>query len=206
MFRSAAAHCRMARQSIHSCRRSRIDPRAEEFSHLASKSGVAFARRWYWRQTVKTIAHLFGAGFRVAPWSITAAVVGGFLLRRFVSGLPGRAIFAVLHTYRVFDHYFNTYVFFATDGIAIGHVIASLFVGCIVALVAKRREMIATMTLGLVLGAMTGVALAWVGRQWPMNDTIVWMLWNCADLFAIVMGGVIIRTRRVAATTRPSDA
>ena len=32
----------------------------EEFSHLASNSGVPFARRWYWRQIAKTIAHLFG--------------------------------------------------------------------------------------------------------------------------------------------------
>ena len=30
----------------------------EEFSQLASKSGVTVARSWYWRQTAKTIAHL----------------------------------------------------------------------------------------------------------------------------------------------------
>ena len=40
----------------------------EEFSNFASKSGVAFARSWYWRQTRKTIAHLVGNAFRVAPW------------------------------------------------------------------------------------------------------------------------------------------
>jgi len=51
----------------------------EEYSDLASKSGVAFARRWYWRQTMKTIAHLADTGFRVAPWSTAAAVAGGFL-------------------------------------------------------------------------------------------------------------------------------
>ena len=50
----------------------------EEFSHLASKSGVAVARRWYWRQTVKTITHLVDSGFCVAPWSTTAVVVGDF--------------------------------------------------------------------------------------------------------------------------------
>src|SRR6266852_3876745 len=105
----------------------------EEFSQLKSKSGVVFARRWYWRQTVKTIAHLAGTGFRVAPWATTAAVVGGFLLLRFVSGLPEPAIFAVLRRYHVFEHHFNAYIFFATDGIAIGHVIVSMFVGCIVA-------------------------------------------------------------------------
>ena len=30
----------------------------EEFLELALKSGDAFARRWYWRQSVKTVAHL----------------------------------------------------------------------------------------------------------------------------------------------------
>ena len=57
----------------------------EEFSQLAKKSGLAFARRWYWRQTLKTIAHLFGSAFRVAQWSTTAVVVGGFFLLPFVS-------------------------------------------------------------------------------------------------------------------------
>jgi len=178
----------------------------EEYFHLVSKSGVAFARNWYWRQTVKTIAHLVGAGFRVAPWSTTAAAVGGFLLLRFVSGLPERAIFAVLHRYQVFEHHFNGYGFFATNGIAIGHVIVSMFVGCIVALAAKRREMVATMTLGLVLGALAGAAmLAWVARTGDASS--LWMLpWYFADSVAIVIGGAIVRTRRSAAMLRRSNA
>jgi len=176
----------------------------EEFSHLASKSGVAVARSWYWRQTVKTIAHLFGTGFRVAPWSTTAAVAGGFLLLRFVSGLPEQAIFAILHRYRVFDHHFNAYVFFATDGIATGHVIASMFVGCMVALAAKGREMVATMTLSLVLCALIGAAFLWVATHRPMD--VAWMLWSCADPFAIAVGGALVRMRRSAAATLPSNA
>jgi hypothetical protein len=39
----------------------------EEFTALASTSGFAAARHWYWRQSVKTIAHLVGSEFRVAP-------------------------------------------------------------------------------------------------------------------------------------------
>jgi hypothetical protein len=177
----------------------------EEYSQLASKSGVAFARRWYWRQTVKTIAYLAGTGFRVAPWSTTAAVVGGLLLLRFVSRLPEKVIFAVLRRYQVFEHHFNAYVFFATDGIAIGLVIASMFVGCIVALAAKGREMLATMTLALVLCAMTGAAsLVLVARG---HGPILRMLpWYFADWFAVVIGGAIVRTRRSAATPPPSDA
>src|SRR4029077_9054167 len=79
----------------------------EEYFHLASKSGVALGRSWYWRQTLKTIAHLVGTGFRGAPWSTPAAVVGGFLLLRFVSGLPERTIFAVLRRYQIFEHHFQ---------------------------------------------------------------------------------------------------
>src|SRR2546429_4997347 len=36
----------------------------EEFSDIASKSAAASARRWYWRQSLKTIAQLAGAGVR----------------------------------------------------------------------------------------------------------------------------------------------
>jgi hypothetical protein len=177
----------------------------EEYSHLASKSGIAFARHWYCRQTAKTIAHLAARGFRVAPWSSAVAVIGGFLLNRLVSGLPERAIFAVLHRYQVFDRHFSAYVFFATDGVAIGHVIVSMFVGCAVALAAKGKEMLTTMTLGLVLCAMTGVAaLVWVSTG---QAVILWMLpWYVADWLAIVFGGAVVRTRRLAATTRASKA
>ena len=80
----------------------------EEFSQLASKSEVAFARSWYWRQTWKTIAHLIGTAFRTAPLLTAATVIGGFILNRLVSGLPERAIFAALHRYQVFDHSFTS--------------------------------------------------------------------------------------------------
>jgi hypothetical protein len=177
----------------------------EEFSQLASKSGVAFARHWYWRQTAKTIAHLAGMGFRVAPLSTAVAVIGGFLLNRLVSGLPEWAIFAVLHRYQVVDRHFSAYVFFATDGIAIGHVITSMFVGCAVALAAKGKEMLTTMTLSIALCAMTAVAaLIWVATR---QAFILWMLpWYATDWLAIVIGGAIVRTRRLAATVRPSKA
>lgn len=179
----------------------------EEFSQLASKAGVAFARRWYWRQTVKTIAHLFGSGFRVAPWSTTAAVVGGYLLGALVGGLPDKVLLAVTDRYLAYwSNHFKAYMFWATDGMLIGHLILSMLVGCIVALVAKGREMVATMTLALVLCALIGAALVWVAMHRPMDDALWWMLWQCSGPFAIVVGGVIVRTRRSASTTLPSRA
>jgi hypothetical protein len=80
-----------------------------------------------------------------------------------------------------------------------------MFVGCAFALSAKGKEMLTTMTLGLVLCAMTGVAaLVWVSTG---QAVILGMLpWYVADWLAIVSGGAIVRTRRLAATTRPSMA
>jgi hypothetical protein len=90
------------------------------------------------------------------------------------------------------------------NGMPIEHLIGAMFVGCVVAFAAKGREMIATMTLALVLCALIGAAFVWVATQRPMD--VAWMLWSCADPFAIVIGGAIVRMRRSAAATLPSSA
>jgi hypothetical protein len=176
----------------------------EEYSDLALKSGVAFAQRWYWRQAVKTIAHLSGTGFRGAPWSTAAVVIGGFVLHRFVSGLPDKILSAVTDRYLAFwSTHFKTYVWML-NGMPIEHLIGSMFVGCVVALAAKGREMIATMTLALVFCSLIGAAVVWVATHRAVD--VAWMLWSCADPVAIVVGGAIVRTHRSAATTGPSRA
>jgi hypothetical protein len=179
----------------------------EEFCQLASKSGLAFARRWYWRHSLKTIAHLFGTAFRFSPWSTTAAVVGGLLLGRFVNGLPDKVLSAVTDRYLIYwSTHFQAYMW-VLNGMKITHLIASMFVGCMVALAAKGREMVATMTLSLVLGAIAVPAyFVLVAEHWPMDLALSWMLFQCSGPFAIVMGGIIVRTRRSAATTLPSAA
>jgi hypothetical protein len=179
----------------------------EEFSHIVLKSGTTAARKWYWRQAVKTVAHLVGAGFRVAPWSTTAAVVGGYFLLSVVSGLPDKVLSAVTDRYLSYwSAHFKAYMFWATDGMLVVHLIGSTLVGCVVALVAKGREMVATMTLSLLLCAMSAAAyFAWVATHWPTDDALPWMLWQCSGPFAIVVGGAIVRTRR-AATPLPSNS
>ena len=178
----------------------------EEFSLLTSKSGVASARRWYWRQTMKTVPQLAGVGFRTAPWMTTAAVVGGFLLRKLLGPLVEPPIFAVLERYRVFEHHFGTYMFFASTGIDIGHLITFLFIGFAVALVSRQREMVATITLGLIYGAMAVVGFIYAVTK-TGNDALLWRLtWIFADAFAIVTAGAVVRTHRLAATSHPSNA
>ena len=177
----------------------------EEFSGLASKSGVAHARRWYWRQTVKTIAHLFGTGFRVSPWSTAAAIVGGFLLQGFVSGLPDKVLSAATNSYLAYwTAHFKIYMFFATDGMLIGHLVLSMLVGCAIALAAKGREMVATTMVASALCALIGAAWMWVATHGLMD--VGWILWSCVDPFAIVLGGAIVRLRRSVPTARPSGA
>jgi len=175
----------------------------EEFSDIVSKSGTVSARRWYWRQTVKTIAHLVGAAFRVAPWSIAGTVLLGFVLRRFSFSLPERIIVTVLRTQRPYSNlHYGFYVWQVTYGIPILHVLVSTLLGYVVALVAKRREMAATMTLALVLCALIGAALVRVALQGPMD--VAWVLWSFPDPFATILGGVIVREFRLLRARRHS--
>ncbi len=178
----------------------------EEFSQLASKSGIALARRWYWRQTVKTIAHLVGTGFRVAPWSITAIVLGGFLLLRLAHGVPDKLLMLVTDRYLVYwSNHFQAYLW-VLKGMWIEYLVGSAVVGCVVALAAKGREMVATMTLGVVLCAMAVVATVWVVTT-TGDASYLWnMPWHLSDPFAIVMGGAFARARRSGARHRPSGA
>ena len=169
----------------------------EEFSQIAHQTGVVFARRWYWRQSLKTIVHLVCAAYRTAPWLTSAGVVAGFLARRVVWGLVEPTIFAVLVRYQIPEHHFNLYVFFASTGLDIGFLMAFFFEGCIAGIVAKERGMAAAMTISLIFAAMTGAAVvSWVvqGHYWAL-----WRLtWNFADLFAILAGGAIVRAHRSA--------
>jgi hypothetical protein len=180
----------------------------EEFSDLASKSGLASARRWYWRQSLKTIAHLVGAGFRVAPWIIAATVVMGFLLLRFGSGLPEKLVVALLRTQRPYSNTrVDAYMLFLTWGILIGRLIESMIIGCIVAVAAKDREIVATTTLGLVFGALTGLGLMLLAGQWLENAYLIPFLVNqFSSSIMIVIGGVIVRESRSAMSRRHLSA
>lgn len=187
----------------------------EEFSQLASQSGAASARRWYWRQGVKTIAHLIATGFRVAPWSIACAVLGGYVLRWFGASFPERAIVAVLafRRHHVTPYYtwqqVQAYMFWLNNGILIVHLLMSLFIGCTVAAAAKGREMAATMTLGLVSPVITSVLFLLLDTRYvPPNPTFLSRIavLQIDSCIMIVIGGVIVRESRSAMSRRPAAA
>jgi hypothetical protein len=180
----------------------------EEFSELALKSGAEFARRWYWRQSLNTVAHLIGGAFRLAPWRIAGAVIAGRLLFFYGLMLPERAIVAVLRKYPIYPNYdhenvYALWMFWVPLAIQIGWVVVAVSIGCIVAAAVKGKEMVAAMTLALTFVALPLVALIVRGSRSPFSGPPFLRI----GLFlvfplAIVVGGGIVRTIRSAMSSR----
>jgi hypothetical protein len=179
----------------------------EEFSLLALKSGVHTARTWYWRQTIKTVPRFVRSDLRAATLMTFVAVAGGFLLRKLVGPRVGPATFAVLERYQsFFEHHFSLYLFFASTGLDIEHLITFLLIGFVVAFAARESEMVATVILALIFGAIAVVGSTYAAIR-TGNDALLWRLtWYFADSFVIVVAGAIVRTRRLATKSRLSAA
>lgn len=176
----------------------------EEFSELASKSGVVFARRWYWRQGLKTISHLVAGAFRTAPWSLAGVVLFGFLLRGFSFNLPESLVVAILRTQRPYsNHHVMAYMNFLTYGTLIARALTSATIGCMMAFFAKGREVVATLGLALLFSALVVNAWVHVARRGPTD--LVWWLWSFADPLGMVCGGLIVREIRSAFVRRLSS-
>jgi hypothetical protein len=187
----------------------------EEFSSLQTKSGVASARHWYWRQCTKTIVRLIGTGFRSAPWSSILAVLGGLLLLGLGSSLPERLIQGAIHSY---EHHVTpyrnpaqwyAYVQWLNSSILIGHLFVSLVVGCLAAWAARGREVVVTMTLGFVslvlLMATSWMAIA-THRPGAGDVTFlprIMVLYLCNSIM-IVIGGIILRESRLTMSRHSS--
>lgn len=180
----------------------------EEFSALASGAGVVSARRWFWRQSLRTLASQFSVNFRFAPASLFGSVLAGFLLLRFGGGLSEKVIFAVLHRFPIYPNHWNAYVFWISDGLLIGRVFESIFVGCLVALVSKRRELPATTALGLAQFLYTGVlyfaALLW--NRFDSRSIFEQSLSLLINAVAILVGGIIVKEIRVARSHHSATA
>jgi hypothetical protein len=83
----------------------------------------------------------------------------------------------------------------------------SMIIGCIVAVAAKDREIVATTTLGLVNGALTGLGLMLLAGQWTENAYLIPFLVNqFSSSIMVVIGGVIVRESRSAMSRRTSGA
>ena len=126
------------------------------------------------------------------------------MLRRLVASSVGPATFAVLERYPdFFEHHFRAYRFFASTGLDVEHLVTFFLIGLIVALVAREREMVATAMLALVFAGMAIVASVYIGIRFGYDASVWRLTWYLSDSFAIVVAGAIVRTRRLAARSRP---
>jgi len=175
----------------------------EESSDLASKSGAASTRRWYWWQSLRTIAHLFGAEFRGGPpWAIGSVLVGFFFMGSFFVGFfewatlanCGQNVFACSQLPADFV--------WMKNGLLIWNLVLSLSIGCIVSAAAKGREMVTAITLGLILGVWSAVLfLVWsASHQYAL--LLLPLLMTFAASILIVLGGGIVRQTRMALARR----
>ena len=141
----------------------------EEFSSIVSRSGTAPARRWYWKQTIRTIAHLIRGQVRNAPAETVAFAVGGFLLYVVVERalqMSAQAIIAHSNVY----YYISALVFWrAID--EVGRYVLPVMVGWTIARAARGREMMVALSVGItetawILAIYANWLLASSGRRW----------------------------------------
>jgi hypothetical protein len=184
----------------------------EEFSDVASKSGLAGAKQWYWRQSVRTILHFFAAGLRGAPWRTAGAVSGGLLfiflvLPQLLSSLISHAfIYSVAingrQVYRIVPYMVPWFL----TTIQIMTAAGLLVVGSAVAIAARGREIGVT-----VLLFATNTILFITRVAWLLSHTIYGQNWLrlIATFFGstmIVVGGILVRMYRNAKARRPLAA
>jgi len=180
----------------------------EEFSGLVIKSDLAFARRWYWRQTLRTIAHAGGNGVSSAPWLMLGVILGGLWLIGFATRSSAHAMQTFLDAHRLYESHPNAYLSWSKFPLEIGRVIICGLVGAIVALAAKRMEIIAVIAVSLLQIALFFAAVVAViarGEAW-FQWFIVMLQWNGLCSIATVVGGAIVRTCRYRTATRSSAA
>src|SRR5262249_45261853 len=154
------------------------------------------------RQTLKSLPHLVFSVFHKSPWLTTVAVAAGFLLRRLAARLPELATFALLDRFRIYEHHFSIYKFLASTAIDIEHALTFLFVGCVVGMLAKKREMAAAIALAMIFAGMAVLgSVSYLIRGGDL--TSLWRLsWYFTDALAVVVGGVIIRAARLKTADR----
>lgn len=168
----------------------------EEFSSLASSSGVATARRWYWRQSISTVARLMGTGFCAAPWLIAVGVLGGCLSLWFGLGLADGAVFRFSALFHFkYDHTLRWPADILVP-IQIARFLLVMLVGSLVALAVKGREMVTAIALSLVCAALSGLAYP----MWTMMHNAEFALplrvFQLVSSIAILLGAAIVREIR----------
>jgi hypothetical protein len=123
----------------------------EEFSTIVSRRGAGAARKWYWRQSAKTVPHLLIGQFRSAPWRILATVIAGVLLQWVTDAL---LLSGILYYPVHWPEPLRLLWMAAGDKTSPLPFVAAISVGWIVAYISRRHEMAVTTALSLTIGTL----------------------------------------------------
>jgi len=182
---------------------------SEEFSDRLARSGSAAARRWYWRQSIRTVGDLIVAGLRDSPVLITLSVLAGLALLGFSIPMPERIIDAVIHYFQhgVISAPSNLDLFWLNTGILAGRFLVAVLVGGMIAWISAGKEVIVGLSLGTIWALATTIALgSWIIRFWPGTTIALalaeWAIEKNLLLIAaaVVTGSIIVRVCRVSRT------
>jgi hypothetical protein len=144
-------------------------------------------------------------------WLMVGTVLGAFLFLEFTTSRLQRAIVVIFHLHNHLVAHdskgVDTYFFWLKTGVLVGRLFESLIIGCFVAVVAKGREMVATVTLSFVSLVMTAMIFGVsVARHEPVDPALfpAIMVQQLSGSCMIVIGGVIVRESRSAISRRTS--
>ncbi len=121
----------------------------EEFSVIVARSGPVPARRWYWRQSVRTVAHLMRGQVRHAPTETVAFAIGGFALYVLVERALQMSAEAVVAHWPVY-YYMSAVPFWRAIDF-VGRYVLPIMVGWTIARVARGREIMVALSVGIIL-------------------------------------------------------
>ena len=123
----------------------------EEFTAVFARDGRTQARRWYWRQSMRTIAHLAVGPFRGKPWPTFGIGVAGLALTWPLFWATSFASRAIVVRYPVYD-YVSAQLFWEINSL-----LPSFIAGWVIARVARNRPMTAALSIVLAMAVLMAV-------------------------------------------------
>jgi hypothetical protein len=188
---------------------------SEEFTSIATNDGAAAARRWYWRQAMKTSAGLLLGQVQQGPWPLLAIALAGWYLPPIYGMAIQRGVGAIHARWQVYS-YIDAYSFWLLYGVLVRTVIVPMFAGWLVATAIRQRPIVAALVLALS-GALNNlvplVLRTWRAMPyWPTHPFLaradrmffveLFTLTSLAFMAALA-GAVIARKQQPVETFRP---
>jgi hypothetical protein len=184
----------------------------EEFAERLTRSGDRPARRWYWRQALRTTVHLVLGAVRAQPWSTTAQVLASLVVGLLLYGMMNVWVARQVSNLPIYDY--DTSVWSWRAAALIRFVALPLALGWSIAALARGREMIiTTLVVGVVVGMllltlMANARLFLLGPGQRLG--LYWTLLYVCEVFlvqtifplGVLIGGMIRRLQQLRGSAR----